>query len=186
MGMRGGDCRRQPVRALLAGARASTRRARLMAHLRHPAGCAAHSLSRFARLSGSSSKIGCPRWIRTIIGGFRVRCPTVGRQGSISGEPGGSCNLTNVRLKVGCRSAVASGPLKWSLRQDLHPHWPRSRRGASTWLGYTGEIGSGAWNRTTQGMLMRHAGTPVLSGVMKWWTATAMLRALPGANRLIY
>jgi len=27
MGMRGGDCRRQPVRALLAGARASTRRA---------------------------------------------------------------------------------------------------------------------------------------------------------------
>jgi len=24
--------------------------------------------------------------------------------------PGGSCNLTNVRLKVGCRSAVASGP----------------------------------------------------------------------------
>ena len=62
-----------------------------------------------ARLSGSSSKIGCPRWIRTIIGGFRVRCPTVGRQGRISGEPGGSCNLTNVRLKVGCRSAVASG-----------------------------------------------------------------------------
>ena len=110
MGMRGGDCRRQPVRALLAGARASTRRARLMTHSRHPAGCAAHSLSRFARLSGSSSKIGCPRWIRTIIGGFRVRCPTVGRQGRISGEPGGSCNLTNVRLKVGCRSAVASGP----------------------------------------------------------------------------
>ena len=59
MGMRGGDCRRQPVRALLAGARASTRRARLMAHSRHPAGCAAHSLSRFARLSGSSSKAGC-------------------------------------------------------------------------------------------------------------------------------
>ena len=55
MGMRGGDCRRQPVRALLAGARASTRRARLMAHSRHPAGCAAHSLSRSARLSGSSS-----------------------------------------------------------------------------------------------------------------------------------
>jgi hypothetical protein len=57
-----------------------------------------------------ASKIGCPRWIRTIIGGFRVRSPTVGRQGRISGEPGGSCNLTNVRLKVGCRSAVASGP----------------------------------------------------------------------------
>jgi len=53
-------------------------------------------------------------------------------------------------------------------------------------IGLHRENGSGAWNRTTQGMLMRHTGTPVLSGVMKWWTATAMLRALPGANRLIY
>ena len=35
--------------------------------------------------------------------------------------PGGSCNLTNARLRVGCRSAVASGP-KISA-QGLAP-WP--------------------------------------------------------------
>ena len=130
MGMRGGDCRRQPVRALLAGARASTRRARLMAHSRHPAGCAAHSLSRFARLSGSSSKMAAPDGFAPSSADSESAVLLLNDRASKSGEPGGSCNLTNVRLKVGCRSAVASGS-KWSLRQDLHPHWPRSRRGAS-------------------------------------------------------
>lgn len=85
-------------------------------------------------------KSGCLGWIRTIIVGFRVRHPTVGRQGN--GGPGGSRNLTNVRLKVGCRSSVASGPLwkNWSLRQDLHPHCPRSRRGASSYWATQGMV----------------------------------------------
>lgn len=88
MGMRGGDCRRQPARALLAGARASTRRVRLMAPPRHPSGCAAHSLSRSARLSGSSSKVGCRRWIRTIIAGSKIRSPAcwTTRQKSVPGR----------------------------------------------------------------------------------------------------
>ena len=52
--MRGGDCRRQPVRALLAGARASTRRAC------SPGRCRPDPLSRRSRRAGP---VHLPNWL---------------------------------------------------------------------------------------------------------------------------
>lgn len=107
-----------------------------MAHSRHPAGCAAHSLSRFARLSGSSSKVGCRRWIRTIIAGSKIRSP--------------ACWTTRQKYPrqelhlrpQGPQPCVLSAELRgrnWSHRQDLHPA-PAHTKGAHRFLCFGGKL----------------------------------------------
>ena len=108
-----------------------------MAHSRHPSGCAAHSLSRFARLSGSSSKVGCRRWVRTIIAGSKIRSPAcwTTRQKK--------CPRQELHLRPqGPQPCVLSAELRgrnWSHRQDLHPA-PAHTKGAHRFLCFGGKL----------------------------------------------
>lgn len=90
-----------------------------------------------ARWSGSSSKVGCRRWVRTIIAGSKIRSPAcwTTRQKM--------CPRQELHLRPqGPQPCVLSAELrgrKWSHRQDLHPALAHTR-GARRFLCFGGKM----------------------------------------------
>ena len=89
-----------------------------------------------ARLSGSSSKVGCRGWVRTIIAGSKIRSP--------------ACWTTRQKYPrqelhlrpQGSQPCVLSAELRgrnWSHRQDLHPA-PAHTKGAHRFLCFGGKL----------------------------------------------
>jgi hypothetical protein len=77
-----------------------------------------------------AEKIGCRGWNRTRIHAFKGRCPTIGRLGNWW-----PARVTRpvLRIKSPLHHFNACKPANgWCSRQDLHLHWRRSRRRASS------------------------------------------------------
>lgn len=72
-------------------------------------------------------EIGCRGWNCTSIRAFKGRCPTIGRPGKWW-----PARVTRpvLRIKSPLHHFNACRP-NWCSRQDLHPHWRRSRRRVS-------------------------------------------------------
>ena len=85
------------------------------------------------------AEIGCRGWNRTSIRAFKGRCPTVRRPGKelarraeALSEGWWPARVTRpvLRIKSPLHHFNACRP-NWCSRQDLHPHWRRSRRRVS-------------------------------------------------------
>lgn len=91
------------------------------------------------------------------------------------GIPGGSCNLTKTRLKVGCRSPVASGmKMVWCSQLDLHQHSIGFKPIAST-LGYTS-----TWNGGAHGEICTHTCDALDVVPLHWATRALIMAAVTG------